>query len=107
EYLSVHAGGGAHLAYYDGGGRNGDRENNETYYANVGVNHRINDVLTESLTAGEESLPGITSNFTDRIYANYTNSWQATSYINLGSFLWWENLADSSAAFRETSNRYG
>jgi outer membrane protein assembly factor BamA len=27
--------------------------------------------------------------------------------MNVGSFLWWENLDDSNAAVRETSNRYG
>ena len=95
------------MANYDSGGLNGDGSNNNTYYGNVGVNHRINDVLTESLTTGRESLPGVTSHFTDRIYANYGLNWLATSYLGLGTNLWWENLDDSDAAFRETANRYG
>lgn len=107
DYLSLQASGGAYFANYDTGGLNGDSSNNDSYFASGGVSHRINDVLSESLTVGRESIPGVTSNYTDRIYANYGTSWQATSYIHLGSSLWWENLDDSNSAYRETSNRYG
>jgi hypothetical protein len=107
EYLTANAQAGFYLAQYDKSGLNGDNSNNATIYGSIGLNHRINDVMTESLTAGRESIPGITSNYTERDYANYTATWQATSYMNVGSFLWWENLDDSNAAVRETSNRYG
>jgi hypothetical protein len=108
ENLTLHAGGGAYLADYNTGGLNGDNTSkNYTYYANVGVSHRINDVLNESLTTGRETIPGLTSNYTDRIYAQYGLSWQAMTNFSVGSALWWENLDDSDALNRETSNRYG
>jgi len=105
--LSVNAQAGGYFSDYSKGGLNGDGENISSYYGSAGVNHRINDAIHESLTAGREFLPGLTSNFTERIYANYTDTWQATSSINVGANLLWENLVDSNASFRETSNRYG
>jgi opacity protein-like surface antigen len=107
DNLSVDAQVGGYFSDYARGGLNGDSENISSYYGSAGVNQRINDVISESLTAGREFLPGLTSNFTDRIYANYTDAWQATSLINIGANLWWENLDDSDAFSREESNRYG
>jgi hypothetical protein len=108
ENLSVHAAAGASLSNYSSGGLNGDTSTeNYTYTASVGVTHRINDQLTESLTAGREVIPGLTSNYTDRVYANYGTSYQLTPSLNFGLSLWWENLQDSNAIFRQTSNRYG
>jgi hypothetical protein len=105
--LSVQAQAGGYFTNYSQGGGNGDTQNVASYYANAGVNHRINDSMSESATVGREFLPGLTSNFTERIYANYTFLWQATSTINAGTNIFWENLTDSDATFREDSNRYG
>jgi hypothetical protein len=105
--LSVNAQVGGYFSNYSTGGLNGDDEDISSYYASAGVNHRINDALSESLTAGREFLPGLTSNFTQRIYANYADTWQATSTIDVNTNLWWENLDDSDAAVHELSNRYG
>jgi hypothetical protein len=107
NFLSLNAQAGGYLSQYDRGGRNGDNSDVSSYYVSGGVNHRINEAFTESLTAGREYLPGLTSNFTERLYANYTDTWQATKWITAGANLFWENLTDSDAAFRETSNRYG
>jgi hypothetical protein len=107
ENLSVSGQFGGYFANYARGGQNGDAEDVASYYGSLGVNHRINTYFQESLTAGREYLPGLTSNFTERIYANYTLTWQATSTLSIGGNLLAENLTDSSAAFRETSNRYG
>lgn len=107
DNLSVSAQGGGYFSDYSTGGLNGDSQNIASYDGSVGVNHRINKAIHESLTAGREFLPGLTSNFTERTYVNYTNTWQATKTINVGGNLWWENLNDSDAVQRETSNRYG
>ena len=107
DNLSVQAQAGGYFTYYDKGGGNGDNENIASYYGSLGINHRINDSIQESLTAGREFLPGLTSNFTERIFANYTATWQATHSVNVGANLIWENLNDSQATLRETSNRYG
>ena len=105
--ISVNAQAGGYFSDYATGGQNGDSQNIDSYYGSLGVNHRINDFVSESLTAGREYLPGLTSNFTERVYANYTATWQATKTINVGGNLFWENLNDSDASLRETSNRYG
>ncbi len=52
ENLSLQASGGAYFSDFDTGGGNGDTENVGSYYVNGGVNHRINSVDSESLTAG-------------------------------------------------------
>jgi len=107
EDLSIRAEAGGQFTNYDKGGLNGDTSNLAAFYGNLGVTHRINEVLTETLTGGREFLPGISSNNTQRIYADYTFNWQATSYLSVGTNLWWENLEDSDATFSEKSNRYG
>jgi hypothetical protein len=108
DNLSVHAAAGGTFTNYDSGGLNGDSSTkNYTYYANAGISHRINDDITETLTFGRETIPGLTSNYSDRVYANYGNSWLITPTLTLQTGLWWENLQDSNAYFRETSNRYG
>ena len=106
DFLSVDARVGGYLSEFSRGGGNGDSENVSSYYLSGGVNHKINNAFSEALTTGHEFLPGLTSNFTERVYANYTDTWQASEKIEVGSSLWWENLTDSNAAFRETSNRY-
>jgi hypothetical protein len=107
NFLSVSAAAGGFLTQYDTGGGNGDSSNVSSYYANMGITHKIDQYLTESLTAGKEYLPGLTSNYTERIYANYSDQWSATKEIGVGASLFWENLSDSDAIFRENSNRYG
>lgn len=105
--LSVHAAAGGFLSQYDTGGGNGDNSNISSFYANCAINHRINQAISESLTAGREYLPGLTSNYTDRIYVTYGDQWTATKTIGVGASLFWENLDDSNGAFRANSNRYG
>jgi hypothetical protein len=107
DNLSVNAQAGGYFTDYSKGGLNGDSQNISSYYGSAGVNHRINEFIRESLTVGREFLPGLTSNFTERVYANYADTWQATSTLNVNASLWWENLDDSDATYRETSNRYG
>jgi hypothetical protein len=107
EDLAVDAHAGVDLADYATGGSNGDSSNITGFYGNAGINHRINDVLSEGLTAGQEFLPGVTSNYTKRIYANYNLSWQATNNFTVNPNLWWENLDDSQATNRQTANRFG
>lgn len=107
ENLSATAQAGWYYTDYSRGGLNGDKTDIDSFYASGGINQRVNDVVTQSLTAGREYIPGITSNFTDRIYANYSPSWQATDFLTLSGNLWWENLSDSNAIVRETANRYG
>jgi hypothetical protein len=104
DSLSLNAQAGYIMTTYGSGGSNGDTTNNNSYYASVGVSHRINDALTESLTAGRDYLPGLTSNFTQRTYADYNIGWQATTYFNASSNFSFQNLEDSAATLSEDSN---
>jgi hypothetical protein len=107
DSLSLTAGAGVYLAQYDQGGGNGDNSDLFSYYANLGINHRLTKYLTQSFTAGKQYLPGLTSNYTSRIYATYGDQWNATNQISVGANLLWENLDDSDARLREDSDRYG
>ena len=107
NFLSVSAAAGGFLTQYDHGGGNGDTSDVSSYYGNVGVTHQMTQYLSETLTAGKEYLPGLTSNYTQRIYVNYGDQWNATKQIGVSANLFWENLDDSDALFRENSNRYG
>ena len=106
--LSVQGRIGGYFSQYDTGGGNGDSQSDiSSFYVSAAVSHRINDTMNESATAGREYIPGLTSNYTQRIYANYTFTWQAMKYLNLGGNILWENLEDSDSFQREDSNRYG
>ena len=107
NFLSVSAAAGGFFTQYDHGGGNGDSSDVTSYYGNVGVTHQITQFLSESITAGKEYLPGLTSNYTQRIYVNYGDQWNATKEISVSSNMFWENLQDSDATFSENSNRYG
>jgi len=107
NFLSVSAAAGGFLTQYDHGGGNGDTSDVTSYYGNVGITHQLTPFLSETLTAGKEYLPGLTSNYTQRIYVNYGDQWNATKEIGVSANLFWENLQDSDATFSENSNRYG
>ena len=108
DHLSLEGRVGAYLSDYDTGGGNGDSQSSvSSFYGSAAVNHRLNDTMNESATLGREYIPGLTSNFTQRVYANYTYTWQAMKYLNLGGNILWENLDDSDATQHEDSNRYG
>jgi opacity protein-like surface antigen len=104
--LAVNAQAGYIITNYSNGGSNGDNQNINSFYGSIGVTHQINDALTQSLTGGRDFLPGLTSNFTQRTYADYTIGCQATKYATLSANITLENLEDSQATFRETSNRF-
>jgi hypothetical protein len=106
--ISLTAEAGYYYARYNSGALNGDSTtSNGTYYANLAINHRINDVLKESFTAGRETILGVNTDYTERIFANYNMNWAATSFLTVGANLWWENLDDSPGPYHEEDNRYG
>jgi hypothetical protein len=85
--LSLDVQGGYIVTDYSHGGTNGDSQNVNSFYGSVGVNHQINEALTESLTGGRDFLPGLSSNFTQRTYVDYSIIFQATKYLNFSSDL--------------------
>jgi hypothetical protein len=108
KFLSISASGGGYFTQYDQGGRNGDTSSDLiSYYLNFGINHQITEFLSESLTAGKQYLPGLTSNYTGRVFVNYSDGWQVTKDIGLNASLFWENLTDSGGIASENSDRYG
>jgi hypothetical protein len=107
ENLSVEGQAGGYLADYAQGGGNGDSQDISSYYFNLGVTHRLNQTIKESLVGGKEFIPGLTSNFTQRIFANYNVNWLANPNLSVSGNAFWENLSDSGAIDREESNRYG
>jgi hypothetical protein len=108
DNLSITAGAGYYYARYDSGALNGDSStSNGTYYANLSINHRINDVLHETFSAGRETILGVNTDYTDRVFANYDMDWTATSFLSVGANLWWENLNDSAGPFGQSADRYG
>ena len=105
--LSATAQAGWTYLSYSRGGSNGDNENADSYYGSLGINHRINDNISETLSAGHEIIPGITSNYTERTYVNYSPSVRLTDFISIVPDLWYEHLNDSQASVRETADRFG
>jgi hypothetical protein len=107
DNLSVNAQAGGYFAQYSNTGLIHDSEDVNSYYASLGITHRINAAIIESLTAGHEFLPGLSTDYTERYYGTYTATWQATKTLSAGLNLLYENLADSSGTLHETSDRFG
>jgi hypothetical protein len=103
ENLALEAQGGWEFADYAQGGTNGDSSNISSFYGNVGITHRINDALQESLTFGRSFLPGITSNYTSQIYVNYQPTWHATTLFDIAPQFSWQQLQDSEATVSQNS----
>jgi hypothetical protein len=106
ENLAVNARIGYYVADYTNTGLNGDKSNANSFYAEGGITHRINSVLFETFTAGRQYIPGLTSNYTDEIYARYSANYQAAQYFTISPSLSYQNLQDSISSFHETSNIY-
>jgi hypothetical protein len=91
------AGGYQHIDF-DNTGIVNDPNDVEDYYANALLSHRVNSVLTHSLSLGHENQLGINSNYITLNYVRHTANWNILYHTLLSTELFYEDADDSAAS---------
>lgn len=107
NYLKLRASVGYQFINFDGGGLVSDASDSNDFYANVLLSHRINEAITQTISAGHESQLGVNSNFVALNYVRHTATWALINRVLLASELFYEDGDDSGGLFSEHIQRYG
>jgi Putative beta-barrel porin 2 len=84
-----------------------DKKDQQDYYANILVSHRINSTLKQSVSAGHESQLGVNSNYITLNYVRYTASWNLIRNTLLSGEFFYEDADDSGGFIDEHLHRFG
>jgi putative beta-barrel porin BBP2 len=107
NYLKVRVAGGYQGIWFDNGGGVMDSSDLNDFYANILISHRVNAVLTHSVSAGHETQLGLNSNYIMLNYVRYTASWNIIRNTLLSTEFFYEDADDSGGIFSEHAQRYG
>jgi hypothetical protein len=95
SHVKLRVAGGYQNIDFDNTGLVNDPNDVEDYYANALLSHRVNSVLTHSLSAGHETQLGINSNFITLNYVRHTATWNILYHTLLTTELFYEDAEDS------------
>jgi hypothetical protein len=95
NYLKLRIAGGYQNINFDNIGLVNDPNNVSDYYANLVLSHRVNSVLTHSLSIGHENQLGVNSNFVTLNYIRHTANWNIFLHTLLTTELFYEDAIDS------------
>jgi len=107
NYLKLRVSAGYQFINFDGGGGVGDSSDNNDFYANLLLSHRINPYITQTISAGHESQLGVNSNSVVLNYVRHTATWNIINRVLLATELFYEDGDDSGGIFSEHIQRYG
>lgn len=107
NYLKVRVAGGYQGIWFDSGGGVMDNSDLHDFYANILLSHRVNAVLTHSISAGHETQLGLNSNYIVLNYVRYTASWNIIRSTLLSTEFFYEDADDSGGIFSEHAQRFG
>ena len=99
SYLKLRVAGGYQNIDFDNVGVVNDPNDVDDYYANALLSHRVNSVLTHSLSVGHENQLGVNSNYVTLNYVRHTANWNILYHTLLTTELFYEDA--------ETSNGMG
>jgi opacity protein-like surface antigen len=80
---------------FDNVGLVNDGHNVDDYYANALLSHRVNSVLTHSISAGHETQLGVNSNYIQLNYVRHTANWNILYHTLLSTELFYEDAEES------------
>ena len=107
NYLKVRIAGGYQGIWFDSGGGVMDNSDLNDFYANILISHRVNSVLTHSISAGHETQLGVNSNYITLNYVRYTATWNIIRDTLLSTEFFYEDADDSGGIFGEHAQRWG
>ena len=98
SYLKLRVAGGYQKIEFDNTGLVNDAHDLNDYYANALLSHRVNSVLTHSLSVGHETQLGVNSNYVKLNYARHTANWNILFHTLLSTELFYEDADDSGGS---------
>jgi hypothetical protein len=84
-----------------------DHKDLSDYYANVLIGHRINAVISQSISAGHENQLGVDSNWIRLNYVRHTVSWNIIRSTLLSTEFFFEDANESGGFINEHFHRFG
>jgi hypothetical protein len=84
-----------------------DHKDLSDYYANILVGHRINAVISQSVSAGHENQLGVDSNYIKLNYVRHTVSWNIIRSTLLSTEFFFEDANESGGFINEHFHRLG
>jgi hypothetical protein len=107
SYLRVRGAAGYQWIDFDNNGLVNDQHNLSDYYANILISHRLNAVLSQSVSAGHESQLGVDSNYITLNYIRHTITWNVIRNTLLTTEFFYEDADDSGGFIDERFQRVG
>ena len=98
SYLKLRVAGGYQAIDFDDTGLVNDTHDLRDYYANALLSHRVNSVLTQSISVGHETQLGVNSNYVKLNYARHTATWNILFHTLLSTELFYEDADDSGGS---------
>jgi hypothetical protein len=95
SYLKVRVAGGYQAINFDNTGIVNDPHDLHDYYANLLISHRINSVVSHTLSLGHESQLGVNSNYVRLKYIRHTSTWNIFYHTLFSTELFYEKADDS------------
>lgn len=92
---------------FDNTGSVADSSDLRDYYVNGLLTHRINGSISQSLSAGHETMLGVNSNFTTLNYIRHTSNWNVITHTLISTEFFYEDADDSGGFFSEHMHRIG
>jgi hypothetical protein len=84
-----------------------DQGEQEDFYANILIGHRINAVASQTVSAGHEAQLGVNSNFIELNYVRYTLSLNVIRGTLLSTEFFFEDADESGGFIDEQFDRWG
>ena len=105
--LKVRVAGGYQAINFDQNGLVGDPHDLSDYYANLLLTHRLNAMISQSISAGHESQLGVNSNYISLNYVRHTVTWNVIRNTLLSTEFFFEDADESGGFINEHFNRLG
>ncbi len=94
--IKARAAGGYVRSDFEETGRSSAPDTVNDFYADVSVEHQLNQFMSHKLSLGREALSGAASELVTLWYARYDNSWNMNQYSILRTALFYENGRERS-----------
>jgi Putative beta-barrel porin 2 len=107
KYMKVRVGAGYQTIAFDNTGSVFDSHDEDDYYANILISHRLNAYITQTLAAGHENQLGVNSNYIRLNYLRHTVTWNIIRNTLLSTEVFYEDANDSGGFLNEHIHRYG
>ncbi len=105
--IKLRVAGGYQEISFDHNGSVGDVNDLSDYYVNLLLTHRINAVISQSVSAGHENQLGVNSNYITLNYVRHTVTWNLIRNTLLSTEFFFEDADESGGFIGEHFQRFG